>query len=180
MQEIEVKILEINRSTVEAALVKMGAEKVFDGEMETFFYDFKDHSIVKAKNVLRLRRENMKVVLTFKKVAGTQEAKIAQEYSVEVSDLGVMQKILEALGVVLMESMKKHRTSYELDGTYFDIDRYHGKYSYVPEFLEIEAESAQEIWRYAEVLGFKNDDCLPWSTKDLISYYSLRSQKVQS
>ena len=176
MQEIEVKILEINRSTVEAALVKMGVEKVFDGEMETFFYDFKDHSIVKAKNVLRLRRENMKVVLTFKKVAGTQEAKIAQEYSVEVSDLGVMQKILEALGVVLMESMKKHRTSYELDGTYFDIDRYHGKYSYVPEFLEIEAESIGLIHEYAGALGFKRKDCLPWSTVQVIEHYSERKR----
>jgi len=171
MREIEAKILEINRKKVEDTLTKMGAEKVFDGKMETFFYDFKDGSIVKAKNVLRLRKEKDEVILTYKKVAETQEAKIAEEYSVVVSDPVVMQKILESLGLVLIENMQKWRISYELEGTHFDIDRYLGKYGYVPEFLEIEAESTDAIHENAKKLGFKAEDCLPWSTVQVIEYY---------
>lgn len=171
MREIEAKILEISRRKVEDALVKMGAKKVFDGEMETFFYDFRDGSIVRAKNVMRLRREDKQLVLTYKNVTGNQGAKTAEEYSVVVSDLAVMQKILELLGLVLIESTQKHRTSYELEGARFDIDRYAGKYSHIPEFLEIEAESTESIHEYAEVLGFKPEQCLPWSTAQVIEYY---------
>lgn len=174
MQEIEIKILEIDRKKVETALAKMGAKKVFDGEMKTFFYDFKDGSIVKAKNVLRLRREGNKSVLTHKTVAGTQDAKIAQEYSVEVSNLFVMQKILKALGIVLIESLQKHRTGYELEGTHFDIDQYEGRYGDIPEFLEIEGKSVVAIHEYANALGYKAEDCLPWSTVQVIEHYSER------
>jgi adenylate cyclase class 2 len=172
MEEIEVKILEIRKQKVEEELLKMGARKTFDGEMETFFYDFRDGAIIKAKNVLRLRREDDKVVLTYKNVAGTKKAKIAQEYSVDVSNLAIMQKILESLGLVLIESMQKHRTSYELEGTNFDIDRYHGRYSYIPEFMEVEAGSITLIHKFAKALGFKPEDCLPWSTVQVIEYYS--------
>jgi adenylate cyclase class 2 len=177
MEEIEAKILEINKQKVQTALLEMGARKTFDGEMEAYFYDFRDGSIIKAKNVLRLRREGDKVVLTYKYVAGTQEAKIAQEYSVDVSDLAVMQKILEALGFILIETMQKHRTSYELEGTHFDIDHYQGRYGHIPEFMEIEAESTALIHKYAEALGFKPEECLPWSTVQLIEYYSKRKKE---
>ena len=55
MKEIEVKILGIDRRKVEQTLTGLGAEKVFDGEIQTFFFDFKDGRIIKAKDVLRLR-----------------------------------------------------------------------------------------------------------------------------
>jgi predicted adenylyl cyclase CyaB len=176
MQEIEVKILETSPEKVEEALVKMGAEKTFDGVMETFFYDFKDGSIVKAGNVLRLRKENETVVLAFKYVTATREAKKAQEYSVVVSELAPMQQILSSLGLVLTETMKKHRTSYHLGNVHFDFDQYLGKYSYIPGFLEIEAESIESIHRYAEKLGFKPEDCLPWSTAQVIQHYQGKTE----
>ena len=172
MQEIEAKILEIKREKVEYGLAKMGARKVFDGEMETFFYDFKDGSIVKSRNVLRLRREGTQVVLTYKNVTANREAKIAEEYSVVVSDLAGIQKILEELGFVLIESMQKHRTRYDLNGAHFDIDRYSGKYEYIPEFLEIETDSIENIYSYARAMGFKKDQCLPWSTAQVIEHYA--------
>jgi adenylate cyclase class 2 len=174
MIEIEAKILEINKMKVEERLVKLGSRKVFDGEMESFFYDFKDGLIVKSKNVMRLRRENKNAILTYKIINENREAKIAEEYSVVVSDLGIMQKILQSLGFVLIESMQKHRTSYELEGVHFDIDCYAGKYNYIPEFLEIEADSIGSVYRYARKLGFKAEDCLPWSTVQVVEHYKKR------
>ena len=171
MQEIEAKILEINREGVESSLLRMGARKVFEGEIETFFYDFKDGSIVKSRNVLRLRREGADVVLTFKNVLASEGAKMAEEYSVKVSNLEVAQKILASLGLVLIESMQKHRTSYEIEGAHFDLDKYSGKYGYIPEFVEIEADSVGKIHEHAEALGFKAEQCLAWSTTQVIEHY---------
>lgn len=42
MEEIEVKILEVNRTKIERTLAGLGAKKVFDGNLETLFFDFKE------------------------------------------------------------------------------------------------------------------------------------------
>jgi predicted adenylyl cyclase CyaB len=172
MKETEVKILEIDKKKIEQTLKEKGAEKVFDGEIQTLFFDFRDGRIVKAKDVLRLRREEEKIELTYKKVRFTQTTKIAEEYSVEVSNLETMRKILENLGLSITESMEKHRVSYTLDHVRFDIDRYFGSYDFIPEFMEIEAENTASIHKYAALLGFKKEECLPWSTVELIQHYS--------
>jgi predicted adenylyl cyclase CyaB len=128
--------------------------------------------------VLRLRKEKHKAELTYKRILGNQEVKVAEEYTVEVSDLERMKKILEHLGLSVVESMQKHRVSYALDWLHFDIDKYTGDYGYIPELLEIEAENIDLIHKYAEILGFKAKDCLPWSTNDLIHHYSFKKCKT--
>jgi len=179
MKELEVKILEVNRKKVEETLAGLGATKVFDGEIQTMFFDFKDASIGKAKNVLRLRKEQDKTELTYKKVHMSETAKLADEYSVDVSDPQTMKKILENLGLSLTECMQKHRVSYTLDHTRFDIDCYVGNYDYIPELLEIESENIDLIHKYASLLDFKAEDCLPWSTAELIRHYSLKKGKTE-
>lgn len=178
MKEIEVKILEVNRKKLEETLSSLGAKKVFDGDIQTMLFDFENGSIVKAKDVLRLRKEQDKTELTYKKVHMTKEAKLAEEYSVEVSNLETMKKILENIGLCITESMHKHRASYTLDHARFDFDCYAGNYGYIPEFLEIEAENIDSIHKYAELLGFKAADCLPWSTNELIQHYSSKKAKA--
>ena len=179
MKELEVKILEVNRKKIEEILTSLGAKKIFDGDIQTLFFDFKDGAIIKAKNVLRLRKEQDKIELTYKKVRITETAKLAEEYTVEVSDLEAMKQILENIGLSITENMQKHRVSYVLDHTRFDIDRYADKYEYIPELLEIEAENIDLIHKYAERLGFKAEECLPWSTDELIRHYSIKRGKSQ-
>ncbi|HLN89632.1 MAG TPA: class IV adenylate cyclase [Candidatus Binatia bacterium] len=175
MEEIEVKILEVNRALIEKKLERLGAKKVFDGEVETLFFDFQDGSIIKQKNVLRLRKEQDKIELTYKKVHVTKTAKTAEEYSVEVSSIETVEKILKNLGLKVIERTQKHRISYILDIARFDFDRYSANYDYIPEFLEIEAKNTDSLYKYAELLGFKAKDCLPWSTTDLIKHYASKS-----
>ncbi len=180
MEEIEAKILEADRSKLERILKKMGAKKVLDSDIETLFFDFKQGTIIKQKNVLRLRKEQENVELTFKKVQVTQTAKTAEEYSVKVSNLETMREILENLGLKIIDKMQKHRTSYTLDNARFDFDRYTKDYGYIPEFLEIEAKTPDLIHKYAKLLGFKEEDCLPWSTNELIKHYSSKENNVKS
>lgn len=174
MQEVEVKILNVTRPKVEEALLRLGAKKVFDADVEAFFFDFKNKSIANAKSVLRLRREGSQVVFTFKKIKSKQGAKVAEEQSVEVSDLAEMKKILTAIGLSVTGSTQKHRVSYQLGNVHFDFDCYKGENSYIPEFMEIEAEDLKTIYKYAELLGFNAKDCLPWTINDLINYYSTK------
>ncbi|HUK84292.1 MAG TPA: CYTH domain-containing protein [Candidatus Acidoferrum sp.] len=180
MKEIEAKILEVNRPKIEKTLTSLGAKKIFDGDIQTFFFDSKEHTIIKSKDVLRLRKEQNKTELTYKKVHFTETSKDAEEYSVEISDFYTMKTILENIGLFVIESMEKHRVSYVLDQARFDIDCYYGDFAYIPEFLEIEAENSDSIHKYAGFLGFKPEDCLPWSTQDIIQYYSSKKEKKLS
>jgi len=180
MKEVEVKILEVDRSKIEATLAGLGSKKIFDGDVQTLFLDFKDGRIFKEKNLLRLRKEGDKTELTFKIVRVTETAKVADEYSVEVSSLKMTRRILESLGLLVTESMEKHRVSYVLDDARFDFDHYSGWYAYIPEFVEIEAKSEEAIHKYAELLGFKAEDCRPWSTNDLIQHYASKKEKQKN
>jgi predicted adenylyl cyclase CyaB len=172
MEEIEVKILEVNRAAVGKTLANLGAKKVFDGDIQTFFFNSKEGTIIKQKDVLRLRKEQDVTELTYKKVHVTQTAKTAEEYTVVVSSFETAKTILENLGLSVIESLQKHRVSYTLGDARFDFDQYRGDHSNIPEFMEIEAKSTDSIYKYAEVLGFEAKDCLPWSTTDLIKHYA--------
>ncbi|MEM9984178.1 MAG: CYTH domain-containing protein, partial [Bacteroidota bacterium] len=74
MEEIEVKILEIDRAQVEQRLKALGATLSFDGEMIALFFDFADRRIKSAGSVLRLRKEGDRSVLTHKRPRPTQGA----------------------------------------------------------------------------------------------------------
>jgi len=174
MHETEIKILEIDRKEIEKKLISMGAKKVFDDEIHAIYYDFPDKSLKNANKVLRLRKEGGKSVLTCKKNLEGTEAKVMEETELEVSDFLTMKLIFELLGFTSWLEMKKHRTRYELCKVHFELDKYYGKYNYIPEFLEIEGPDVAAIYKYAELLGFTQRDCRPWDAVQIADYYSCR------
>jgi len=174
MKEIEVKILEIDRSRLEGKLISLGARKVFDDEIHALYYDFPDNAIRSKGCTLRLRREGTKSVFTLKKDFESTEAKIREEQEIEVSDFTGMKHLLETLGMNAWLDIKKHRTSYELRGVRFELDAYHDAYGYIPQFLEIEGRDIETIYAYAELLGFSKNDCKPWDILQVAAYYSSR------
>jgi len=173
MKEIEIKIIEIDRKRVEDNLATLGAAKTFDGDVETWFFNFQDDTITRARNLLRLRRIGDETVLTLKTFVESQSAKVRNEYEVSISDFETMCLILESIGLVSTWRMEKHRTSYRLkSGVEVDIDKYAGEYSHIPELLEIEGKDVETIHLHAKLLGFQPEECRSWTTFDLIDYYS--------
>jgi len=171
MAEIEIKILEINRAQVIEKLDALGAIKVFDDEHHAIYYDLPDKTLYNGGKALRLRKEGSAAMLTLKLNVPNATAKERIEHQAEVSDFIEMQSMLEALGYVPWLEMKKHRTSFEWDGSYFELDRYHDEYEFIPEFLEIESHNMGQLYRHAEILGFTKEDCKAWDAMQLISYY---------
>ncbi|HLD00424.1 MAG TPA: class IV adenylate cyclase [Candidatus Nanoarchaeia archaeon] len=178
MKEIEVKILDINRDEIEKTLLSLGAQKTFEGIVDAMFFDFENSYFRNNNYTLRLRKMGNntgdQTFLTFKKPYdqdGVKEAKIREEYEVEVSDFETIKSFLESLGLKVYSNIQKNRTSYTLGDTHFELDQYGGKYAHIPEFLEIESKDVETIYRYAELMGFKKEDCKPWSIKDLEKQY---------
>ena len=177
MLETEVKILEINREQIEYRLISLGASKIFDDEVHAIYYDTADSAMGKNKDILRLRREGPRTVLAFKRHIDDNGAKVREEIEVQISGFDEMSTILLCLGYSPWLEMIKHRTTYELNGLHFELDRYKGEYGYIPEFLEIEGSSIDVIHHYAELLGYRGEDCKPWDALDLADYYAASARK---
>jgi len=169
--EIEVKVLEINRTDIEARLGTLGAKKVFDGTIHALYFDLPDRRLKRSGLTLRIRTEGRKAVLTLKVDVPNAAAKERAELQTEISDFTVMRQILETMGFSSWLVMKKHRTSYVLPDAHVEIDRYEDDFSYIPEFLEIEGSDTPAVYRVAEALGFRTEDCKPWDAVELAAYY---------
>ena len=170
MKEIEVKILEVDVTSVIQKLDSLGAKKVFEGEVTASYYDFSNGRLGKDGLVLRLRKKSGKehtIELTLKEKISQAEAKIMKEYEVTVTDFETMQKILYGLGLQETKAAKKHRISYRLDEVHFDLDTFPG----IPTFLEIEAQTLERVREYVAKLGFSMAETKPWSGGDLLRYY---------
>ncbi len=171
MQEIETKIIDINRNEVEEKLLALGAKKTFEGEISAIFLDFADGSLTDASRMMRLRKENDQAVLTYKVLSRGKYLKQSEELEVKVSDFRIMEQILESLGLRQWKGMRKTRTSYELDGVHFEFDKYLDEHDFIPEFLELESEDEESLYRMVEKIGFTKEDCKSWTAKDLVKHY---------
>lgn len=172
MNEIEVKILEQNHKDFEPKLLELGAKKIFEGELHAIFYDYEDSSIRNSNEVFRIRKEGDKTFITHKKVISRDPVKQMDETEIEVSNFNEGKKLIEALKLKEYGNMKKRRVSYKLNNVKFEFDTYLDKFDFIPEFLEIEAETIEDIYKHAEMLGFSKEDCKPWGGNKLIEHYS--------
>jgi len=169
LKEIEVKILEINIEEIKAKLKELGAEKIFDGEVISVYYDFSDKRLEKESKILRLRQKDNKVILTYKELISQEKAKIMDEYELSVDDFETMKKIFEGIGLSPLYEFNKQRTTYKLNQTHFEID----KYPDIPAFLEIEAPDLETIDEFVSEFGFSREEAKSYSIKDVLEYYGI-------
>jgi adenylate cyclase class 2 len=175
MYEIEVKVLDIDRAAIDARLRELGAAARPEERFSAVFFDFPDGRFRGAGNLLRLRQEGDRCLLTHKRRVNEQGAKVREETELEVGDFEACRRLLNALGLTETSHVDKFRTSFRLDNASVVIDRYVGDLSYIPEFLEIEAASLEEVQSVASRLGFKPDQLLPWGLPQLVEHYRSRA-----
>ena len=171
-EEVEVKILEIDRKSIEAKLLSLGARKTFEGVIYALMYDYPDERIRKNKDTMRLRKVGCRSFLTYKRYVKNDKAKIMQEHEVEVSDFEATRSILESLGLKVFDEIRKNRTTYELSGVHYELDTHLDKYAYIPEFIEIEAHDLETVYENAKLLGFSREQCMPWNLYDVVKHYT--------
>ncbi len=135
MQEIELKILDINVRQMTRRLKKLGAKQTQRALFKAESFDFPDRSLQHRDSYLRIRQEGKGTVLTFKG-RRTKSKYFQQRTELEctVSDYQTMKKILLKLGMRLDMHHEKKRTSFVLGGVHFDMD----EYPTIPPFVEIE------------------------------------------
>lgn len=169
MDEIEVKILEVGHKDLEDLIYSFGGKKVFQGELYAIFYD--NYNLKQNRDVFRLRREGDRSFLTYKVDKSCNLAKIKEETEIEVSDFEETRYLIKLLGFHEVDFKVKNRVSYKIDDIKLDFDKLLGNERFVPEFMEIEANSIDKIYYMAKRLGFKEEDCLNWGGGQLVRHY---------
>lgn len=175
MQEVEVKVLEIDPFAIRSKLEALGATPVFQGYLHALFYDLEGFPLTQKKQVLRLRKEGEQTLLTYKKSISREGAKVMDERQTEVADFEAMKSILTGLGYRAMGETYKHREVYRHPEVEFVIDRYKGDMGHIPPFMEIETTDIDSLNKWIDALGIPREKALSWDTYDLVQYYGRSS-----
>ncbi|MBW3003028.1 CYTH domain-containing protein [Candidatus Woesearchaeota archaeon] len=158
MQEHEVKILEIDEGKVEERLKQLGASLVFDGDLFSIYFN-------REIDVLRLRKLGDKVLLTHK----FRKEGFYDETEVLVDDFDSARLLLGKLGLEEYATDFRRRKSFKVGNFRVDMDFYED----IPCFIEIEAESREELEKGIKLLGFSLEDAKFWSGKQVKEYYNI-------
>jgi predicted adenylyl cyclase CyaB len=168
MNEIEVKILDVNKSEVIENILKLGGKLISENKIyNAVFFESPENQVI------RIRQEGDTVVICHKnKLKSETGAKIMEETEIETNNFETAIKLLQNLGHKLSYGgIKKTRTSYKLNNCKIEFDKMLDKFEFVPEFLEIEGTSEQDIFQIAEQLGFSKEQCLNWGANKVIEHY---------
>ncbi len=166
MEEIEVKFLDINVEEIEKKLTELGAIKVFDKNYRRKVFDYPDLRLNTDNSWIRIRDEGDKITLSYKKrlATGAHDGSSndggMEEIELEVSDFNKMALFFEKIGLALKFYEENRRIRYELNGTHFDIDFW----PQLNPYLEIEAESWEELDKAIKLLELNPDDKKIFST----------------
>lgn len=169
MKEIEVKILEVDRATLEKKLRTLDAKKVFDGMLDIRYFDTPKGDLKERGVILRLRKKGVYGELTVKtNFVRTARAKTSSEHETRVDFYATM-KMLEALGYCESFRMRKRRIEYVLGKVHFEIDKIAG----IPWFLEIEAPNEKQLSSWVKKLGYKQSDAKNWWWHEVLEHYGI-------
>ena len=170
MNEIEVKILEIDVEKVINTLESLGAIKTFEGDMYILYLDTPNHDLQKNQTMLRLRSKGQLCELTVKKVIDISDMKEMDEQNIMVSSFKTYLDFFVSLGYVVIKKTQKHRISYSYEKMSFEIDTI----KHIPTFLEIEGQTKESVYEWVEKLGFSQSEMKSWSGSDVIKHYQKR------
>lgn len=127
---------------------------------------------------IRLRQTGDKATLTIKHILGryTDENGVRHhdvnnvlEYEVPISDFEGMRKNLELLGYYHKNYQEKRRIQYKYNGLEIDIDLW----PYIPAYMEIEADSMDQITSLVDLLQISYGDMVSMNTDDVYTKYGL-------
>jgi adenylate cyclase, class 2 len=163
MQEIETRILDVDVDFIKSRLAEINAVKVKDENQINSIYDFPDRRLLNAKGYARVREvedrlsSQSRCYITTKRLLSQDKYKIMDENEVEVDDAAAAGNIFKALGLELVQSIKKHRESYKYNNTLVEIDINDEKFCPFP-YIEIEGCDEKELIEVVELLGYSMSD----------------------
>lgn len=163
--EYEAKVLDIDADTVVGRILRAGGYHAADRLMRRYVYDVTPGDQSKW---IRLRDTGREVTLCVKEIVSDAIDGV-REIEVHVSDFAATHALLEALGFKAKAYQENRRSSWKLDTVRLELD----SWPLIPPYLEIEADSTQEVRATAERLGFITTQLTAENTTAVYARYGL-------
>lgn len=174
MDEIEVKILNEDLPQIRKKLISLGAKRISLTHLHTYYLDTPDMKFAKEKKVLRLRlgADGSYAMLGYKSTKEDSKISVYDEKEVKIENPKVALEIFLASGFIIADELEKTREKYLYENSEIVFDKLLGKYSFVPEYIEIESKSKLELNKLVEKLGISKTNLKPINSHELIALYS--------
>lgn len=178
MKEIETRIIDIDVDEIRRKLLNINAPKVKQENQINNIYDFSDRRLINGKGYARIRTIHDELTnstihyITTKKLISQEKYKIMDEHESEIKDELAAIGIFEALGLELVQSIKKYRESYKYKNTLIEIDINEKEFCPFP-YIEIESADEDELCEVVNLLGYSLKD-----TTSKTIYEILKSKKM--
>lgn len=159
MREIETRILDIDVDDIRRKMKALNAEKVKEENQVNNIYDFPDRRLLNAKGYARIRivedilNNKTDYYMTTKKLISQEKYKVMEENEVIIDNGETGKNIFIALGLELVQSIKKYRESYKYKNTLVEIDINDKSFCPFP-YIEIETNDENELKEVVKLLGY--------------------------
>lgn len=171
--EIEVKVLNIDKEKLEEKLINIGAKLIKkEIQVNTIFMDIDENIEDVGRGYLRIREsENIidgskRSMITFKRNLSQDGFRENEEIETIIEDKDSMVKILACLNINVKNVGRKERLRYNFEGIQFDIDTW-DRETYPYPYLEIEVKDSEDIKRAIDLLNIDKKHVTTKSLKEL-------------
>lgn len=174
MNEIEVKIVDIDKDAIIKKLEAMGCQRVKDEAQVNTIYDFPDRRLLAQKGYARVReitrrdtgeKENY---MTVKLMLSQDKYKIMDESETAIEDPEAAHSIFKALGLTVRKLLIKDRISYRYQDSLIEIDDVdHEEYPFP--LLEIETQSEDQLKAIVDLLGYTMADTSSQTMSEIVA-----------
>jgi adenylate cyclase class 2 len=163
--EYEAKILEIDPRKMSEQIIAFGDQRVGETFMRRYVYDIVPGD---ESRWIRLRDTGDKVTHTVKEIIydgidGTREVEVI------VNDFEATNELLGKLGYKPKGYQENRRTSFILGGARLEID----EWPMIMPYLEIEADSREQVIEVAALLGFEESQLTGENTIKIYARYGI-------
>jgi adenylate cyclase, class 2 len=171
--EHEAKILDIDPAAVISVILAKGGQATGEPRlMHRYVYDIVPGDDSKW---IRLRRDGTETTLCVKEIRsdaidGTHETEVT------VDDFAAASELLAMLGFTPKSYQENRRTSFTLDGARLEIDQW----PRIPPYLEIEADTREDVIRIAGLLGYHREQLTAANTIDVYARYGVNLSSIRN
>lgn len=180
MNEIEVKVLNIDKSEVIKKLETLGAKQIKKEFQANYMFDFENGFFDDKGGYVRIRKaidcltKKEKIILTSKELVSKDKFKISKEIEFKADDFDSAKSFFESLGLKQFRLDEKFRESFQFDEGLVEIDTWAG----VPTYLEVEADTEENVELILNKIGYSLERSTSMVLKEIMQKYNIPNQDM--